>query len=39
MDWDFLTRDELFGRLLAAALTGLLFALVGRIARMGDDIH
>lgn len=37
MSWDFLTADELLGRLLFAALTGLLFALVGRIARTAND--
>lgn len=33
MDWDFLTADELFGRILFAGLVGFLCAMAGRIAR------
>lgn len=37
MSWDFLTADELLVRLVAALLTGVLFAFVGRIARTAND--
>lgn len=37
MSWDFLTADEMLVRLVAALLTGVLFALVGRIARTARD--
>lgn len=37
MGWDFLTADELLVRLVAALLTGVLCALVGRIARTARD--
>lgn len=33
MDWDFLTADELFGRILFAGLFGFLLAMARRVAR------
>lgn len=37
MGWEFLTADEMLVWLVAALLTGVLFALVRRIARTAND--
>ena len=36
-DWDFLTADELWIRLIGAALFAFVFAFAGRVARSRDD--
>lgn len=39
MGWEWLTMDEIAGRLVAAAVVGFLLAAAGRMLRAANDIR
>lgn len=39
MGWEWLTMDEIWGRIAAAAVTGFQVALAGRMLRAANDIR